>query len=80
MKPQTPKSFWPFDRPEIPPFEITVHKSEITPEFIKEFSQFVSFLSEGRDEIYTWDVFEGGSYPNYGWSLKAQELLKRSNG
>ncbi len=80
MKQQTPKSFWPFDRPEIPIFEITVHNSEITPEFIKEFSQFVSFLSEDRDEIYTWDVFEEGSYPNYAWSLKALEMNKNQEG
>ena len=59
-----PKSFWPFPLPEIPKFELTVHHSEITPNFVSEFSSFVSFLADGRDEIYTWDIFGNASFPD----------------
>ena len=72
-----PKTFWRFPIPEIPKFELTVHRSEITHSFVSEFNSFVSFLADGRDEIYTWDIFGDASYPDYGWSVKARELRKR---
>lgn len=69
------KSLWPFERPTIETFELTVLASEITPEFVSDFSRFVSFLAENRDEIYTWDMFAHQSYPTYSWSTKAQVRL-----
>ncbi len=68
---ETPKTFWPFRHPNIRSFELTVLFSEITQEFISDFSSFVSFLSEERDEVYTWDLFDDASYPCYGFSEKA---------
>jgi hypothetical protein len=69
-----PKSFWRSPLPEIPTFELTVLFAEITQDFVSDFDKFVSFLAHGRDEIYTWEIFGDASYPNYGWSLKAQQL------
>jgi hypothetical protein len=69
-----PKSFWRFSLPSIRTFELTVLFSEITDDFVSDFSDFVSFLADGRDEIYTWEIFGNASYPNYGWSVKANEL------
>lgn len=72
-----PKSFWRFPEPRLPKFELTFHQSEITRSFVKDFSTFVSFLADGRDEIYTWDLFHDASYPDYGWSLKAEEIRRK---
>lgn len=72
-----PKNFWRFSKPHITKFELTFHHSELTPAFVMDFNSFVTFLADGRDEIYTWDLFQDGSYPDYGWSLKSEEILRK---
>jgi len=72
-----PKSFWPFDFPKIPTFELTVYHNQIDEEFVKNLRDFVSFVIVDRPEIYTWDIFEDfQSYPNYGWTKKARDLYQ----
>jgi hypothetical protein len=69
-----PKTFWHFETPSIPKFELTVLFSEITDDFVRDFSKFVSFLSDKKDEVFTWEIFGDAAYPAYGWSVKAAGL------
>jgi hypothetical protein len=69
-----PKTFWHFETPRIAKFELTVLFSEITEDFVRDFSKFVSFLADQKDEVFTWEIFGNATYPDYGWSVKAAAL------
>ena len=73
------KKFWPHKIVKLPQFEMTVHQSEINAAFVKDLRDFVGFLVEERDEIYTWDIFEDADqYPDYGWSKVAKNIRSAS--
>lgn len=72
------RSVWTYELPKATKFELTIHSSEITKEFVLKLVDFVRACTLGKAVSFEWELFAGElTFPSFAWSAKAWEEHRR---
>lgn len=71
------KSVWPFEVPNQVHFELTLHASEISREFVDELMPLVSASFDRFKEVPSVSLYhEAKGFPSYAWTPKAEKAYE----
>jgi hypothetical protein len=71
------KSVWPFDVPNQMHFELTLHASEITREFVNELLPLVAASFDSFNEVPSVSLYQAAKgFPSYAWTAKAEKTYE----